>query len=132
MAARDSQLVNKLINIGKGGARNGKTIMFSRNKQMTHFMESFNLGHTLLNNYVLNNYKRTFIFIFLISIVSAQDSDLKKIFDPSQHRDVQPNWPVIINNVLPRESAIDSILTADTIHWLRKDSASRFWHPSLW
>ncbi len=69
---------------------------------------------------ILNNLRSIFIFIFLISIVSAQDSDLKKIFDPSQHRDVQPNWPVIINNVLPRESAIDSILTADTIHWVKE------------
>lgn len=76
------------------------------------------IWHTLLNNYVLNNYRSTFIFIFLISSAFAQESDLKKIFDPDQHRDVQPKWPVIINNVLLGDNVIDSILIEDTVHWV--------------
>lgn len=37
-----SSLVNLLI-FSRGGARNGKTRMFLKNIQMSHFMESFNL-----------------------------------------------------------------------------------------
>lgn len=48
----------------------------------------------------------------------GQEIDLKKIFDPNKHRDVQPKWPVIINNVLPGDNSIDSILAADTVHWV--------------
>ena len=48
----------------------------------------------------------------------GQEIDLKKIFDPNKHSDVQPKWPVIINNVLPGDNAIDSILAADTVHWV--------------
>ena len=48
----------------------------------------------------------------------GQEIDLKKIFDPNKHRDIQPKWPVIINNVLPGDNAIDSILSADTVHWV--------------
>jgi hypothetical protein len=50
--------------------------------------------------------------------VLGQEIDLKKIFDPNKHRDVQPKWPVIINNVLPGDNSIDSILAADTVHWV--------------
>ena len=56
--------------------------------------------------------------LLIISFVLGQETDLKKIFDPNKHRDVQPKWPVIINNVLPGVSAIDSILAADTVHWV--------------
>ncbi|WP_289132736.1 hypothetical protein, partial [uncultured Spongiibacter sp.] len=55
--------------------------------------------------------------LLIISFVLGQEIDLKKIFDPNKHRDVQPKWPVIINNVLPGVNAIDSILSADTVHW---------------
>jgi len=68
--------------------------------------------------HTLNNFRKTFIFFLLISFGIAQDTDLNKIFNPDDHRDVQPKWPVIINNVLSEESAIDSFLTADTIHWV--------------
>ncbi len=64
------------------------------------------------------NIKKKIILFCFISILFAQESDLKKIFDPSKHRDVQPKWPVIINNFLPRGNAIDSILTADKVHWV--------------
>ncbi|HIA23421.1 MAG TPA: SPOR domain-containing protein [Candidatus Marinimicrobia bacterium] len=56
--------------------------------------------------------------LLIISFVLGQEIDLKKIFDPNKHRDVQPKWPVIINNVLPGVNAIDSILSADTVHWV--------------
>jgi len=56
--------------------------------------------------------------LLIISFVLGQETDLKKIFDPNKHRDVQPKWPVIINNVLPGDNAIDSILSADTVHWV--------------
>ncbi len=56
--------------------------------------------------------------LLIISFVLGQEIDLKKIFDPNKHRDVQPKWPVIINNVLPGDNAIDSILSADTVHWV--------------
>ena len=56
--------------------------------------------------------------LLIISFVLGQEIDLKKIFDPNKHRDVQPKWPVIINNVLPGDNAIDSILAADTVHWV--------------
>ncbi|HIM74227.1 MAG TPA: SPOR domain-containing protein [Candidatus Marinimicrobia bacterium] len=56
--------------------------------------------------------------LLIISFVLGQETDLKKIFDPNKHRDVQPKWPVIINNVLPGVNAIDSILSADTVHWV--------------
>ncbi|RTZ73789.1 MAG: hypothetical protein DSY99_02515 [Candidatus Neomarinimicrobiota bacterium] len=56
--------------------------------------------------------------LLIISFVLGQETDLKNIFDPNKHRDVQPKWPVIINNVLPGDNAIDSILAADTVHWV--------------
>jgi hypothetical protein len=56
--------------------------------------------------------------LLIISFVLGQEIDLKKIFDPNKHRDVQPKWPVIINNVLPGDNSIDSILAADTVHWV--------------
>ena len=56
--------------------------------------------------------------LLIISFVLGQEIDLKKIFDPNKHRDIQPKWPVIINNVLPGDNAIDSILSADTVHWV--------------
>lgn len=56
--------------------------------------------------------------LLIIAFVLGQEIDLKKIFDPNKHRDVQPKWPVIINNVLPGVNAIDSILSADTVHWV--------------
>ena len=59
-----------------------------------------------------------YFFIFVVSIIYSQETVLKKIFDPNEHRDVQPKWPVIINNVLPGENPIDSILSADTVHWV--------------
>ncbi|GEM_PF-239381 len=58
------------------------------------------------------------IFFGLVAVGLGQESDVKKIFDPNEHRDVQPKWPVIINNVLEGENPIDSILTADTVHWV--------------
>ncbi len=56
--------------------------------------------------------------LLILSSTFGQEMDLKKIFDPSEHRDVQPEWPVIINNVLPGKNPIDTILAADTIHWV--------------
>ena len=56
--------------------------------------------------------------LLIISFVLGQEIDLKKIFDPNKHRDIQPKWPVIINNVLTGNNAIDSILSADTVHWV--------------
>ena len=56
--------------------------------------------------------------LLIIAFVLGQEIDLKKIFDPNKHRDVQPKWPVIINNVLPGDNAFDSILAADTVHWV--------------
>lgn len=58
------------------------------------------------------------LLLLIISFVLGQETDLKKIFDPNKHRDVQPKWPVIINNVLTGNNAIDSILSADTVHWV--------------
>ena len=56
--------------------------------------------------------------LLIIAFVLGQEIDLKKIFDPNKHSDVQPKWPVIINNVLPGDNSIDSILAADTVHWV--------------
>ena len=56
--------------------------------------------------------------LLIIAFVLGQEIDLKKIFDPNKHSDVQPKWPVIINNVLTGDNAIDSILAADTVHWV--------------
>ncbi len=66
---------------------------------------------------IMNIQKIIILFCF-ISFLFGQESDLKKIFDPDQHRDVQPEWPVIINNVLLGNNAIDSILIEDTVHWV--------------
>jgi hypothetical protein len=63
---------------------------------------------------IINN----LLFFGLITFGFSQDTDLKKIFDPNEHRDVQPKWPVIINNVLSGDSGLDSILAADTAHWV--------------
>jgi len=71
------------------------------------------IWHTLSNNY-----SNPFIFIVLISISLAQNADPIKIFDPDEHRDVQPKWPVIINNIFPGDNALDSILITDTVHWV--------------
>jgi len=59
-----------------------------------------------------------YFFIFVVSILYSQEIDLKKIYDPNEHRDIQPKWPMIINNVLPGENPIDSIFSADTVHWV--------------
>ncbi len=68
---------------------------------------------------ILKRGYRGILWIALVaSIVIGQETDLKKIFDPNEHRDVQPKWPVIINNVLEGENLIDSILAADTVHWV--------------
>ncbi len=61
---------------------------------------------------------KNLIFFGLITFGFSQDTNLKKIFDPNEHRDVQPKWPVIINNVLSGDSGLDSILAADTVHWV--------------
>ncbi|HIC38855.1 MAG TPA: SPOR domain-containing protein [Candidatus Marinimicrobia bacterium] len=61
---------------------------------------------------------KNLFFFGLITFGFSQDTDLKKIFDPNEHRDVQPKWPVIINNVLSGDSGLDSILAADTVHWV--------------
>lgn len=67
---------------------------------------------------LLNNYGSTFIFMFLLSFSFPQESDPNKIFDPDQHRDIQPKWPVIVNSVFQSDNAIDSILTSDTVYWI--------------
>ncbi len=61
---------------------------------------------------------KSLFFFGLIAFGFSQDTNLKKIFDPNEHRDVQPKWPVIINNVLSGDSGLDSILAADTVHWV--------------
>lgn len=58
------------------------------------------------------------LFFGIMTIGLSQETDLKKIFDPNEHRDVQPKWPVIINNVLSGDTGLDSILAADTVHWV--------------
>lgn len=58
------------------------------------------------------------LYFGILAIGLSQEKDLKKIFDPNEHRDVQPKWPVIINNVLPGDTSLDSILLADTVHWV--------------
>lgn len=72
----------------------------------------------MIYNRVPKGIKKYLLFIGYFTISFCQETDLKTIFDPNEHRDVQPKWPVIINNVLPGDTKLDSILAADTVHWV--------------
>jgi len=61
--------------------------------------------------------KKLWLLLF-ISLSWGQELDLKEIFDPKEHRDVQPDWPVILHNVLEKNNEIDSLFVSDTVHWV--------------
>ncbi|HBR87606.1 MAG TPA: hypothetical protein DEA65_07260 [Candidatus Marinimicrobia bacterium] len=72
----------------------------------------------MISHRVHRGFIKYLLFCGIMTIGLCQETDLKKIFDPNEHRDVQPKWPVIINNVLPSDTGIDSILAVDTVHWV--------------
>ncbi len=66
----------------------------------------------------MRNKIKFILFLCIISALQSQDEAYKKIFDPNQHRDIQPKWPVIMNNVLDIGNVLDSILFADSVQWI--------------
>lgn len=86
-------------------------------------MISIGLKRYILNEKLRNFSFRNLFFIFqfiILSLGMSQETDPVKIFDPSKHRDVQPRWPIIINNILESGSPLDTILAADTVHWINE------------